>query len=58
MFFLCFKCKKIICSEKNWQKAHRNECSEELDNLINCKDLSSLCNEHGKRNFFIALNAI
>ena len=46
LFNLCYKCKKIICSEKNGQKAHRSEFSEDLEYLINCKDLSSLYYEH------------
>ena len=52
LFNLCYKCKKIICSEKKCQKAHRTECSDDLDNLINCKDLSSLCYEHGEKLLF------
>ena len=26
LFNFCFKCKKIICSEKKCQKAHKKEC--------------------------------
>lgn len=52
LFNLCYKCKKIICSEKNCQKAHRSECSDDLEYLINCKDLCSLCYEHGEKLLF------
>ena len=51
-FFFCFKCKKVICSEKKCQKAHMKECGQDSDKFIPCKNLISLCYEHGEKLFF------
>lgn len=51
-FFFCFKCQKIICSEKKCQKAHKNECGQDSEKFIPCKNLVSLCYEHGEKLFF------
>ena len=52
LFNFCFKCKKIICSEKKCQKAHKNECDNTPGNFIPCKNLNSLCYDHGEKLFF------
>ena len=51
-FHFCPKCKKIFCSEKKCQIAHEKECKQEIENLIPCKYLSSLCYEHGEKLLF------
>jgi len=48
LFNFCFKCKKIICSERNCQKTHEEQCDEK-NNFIPCKNLVSLCYEHGEK---------
>ena len=52
LFNFCFKCKKIICSEKKCLKAHENNCGYVIENFIPCNDLNSLCYKHGKKLFF------
>ena len=52
LFNFCFKCKKIICSEKKCQKAHKNECDNTPGNFIPCENLNSLCYDHGEKLFF------
>ena len=52
LFNFCFKCKKIICTEKKCLKAHEDECGYAPENFIPCNDLNSLCYEHGKKLFF------
>ena len=51
-FYFCFKCKKIVCSKINCQKAHENECSYVPENFIPCNNLNSLCYNHGQKLFF------
>ena len=52
LFNFCFKCKKIVCSKINCQKAHENECSYVPENFIPCHNLNSLCYDHGQKLFF------
>ena len=51
-FYFCFKCKKVICTEKKCQKEHKNECGQDSDKFILCKNLNTLCYEHGEKLFF------
>jgi hypothetical protein len=52
IFNFCFKCKKILCSEKKCQKNHENECGYDPESFIPCKYLNSLCYNHGEKLFF------
>ena len=52
LFNFCFKCKKIVCSEKKCQKVHENKCGFDPENFIACKNLYALCYNHGEELFF------
>ena len=52
LFNFCFKCKKIVCSEKKCLKAHENKCGYDPENYIPCKNLYALCFNHGEELFF------
>ena len=52
LFNFCFKCKKIICSEKKCQIAHEKNCGNNSDNFIPSKFINTLCYNHGEILFF------